>query len=192
MFPQALLSGSGATGSAEQAAEAAEHAFTLCYDLGAQLLAATSAAGSSLPADVDAASAEGHLLALCLEHGRLGAAAGATSAAAAEKLLAAGSRRRGRRAAASDEAADGFDMNQAAVEEVALVQVGGCLGGGVCGWREGASNMGPLMCIAVLAARWFLLTSQALYNCLDPLLLPQLHVYTALNAHVPWLVMPCV
>jgi hypothetical protein len=121
--PQALMSGSTGA-SAEQQAEQAEHAFTLCYELGAQIMAASSASGSSLPADVDSASGEGHLMALCLEHARLAVAAGATSSAAAEKLLAAGSSRRSRRAAASDEPPEGFDMNQAAVEEVALVQVG--------------------------------------------------------------------
>ena len=62
-------------------------AFQRRYELGALLARGAGALGARLPAGVDAAAAGGHLLAACLAHRQLSAAAGQDAGTAASGSL---------------------------------------------------------------------------------------------------------
>jgi hypothetical protein len=71
----------GAQGSASEldSREVFKHA----YDLGALLMSKHASAGGVLPSEVDAHTASGHLMRICLEQQRLSEAPAATSSDAA-------------------------------------------------------------------------------------------------------------
>ncbi len=111
----------------------AEEAFLRSYQLGSELMAAV---GFRLGAELDGEVETGHLFRLCVEHNKLNRAAAATAAAAAaaggvgaagagSRKAVAGSSRRAKGDVIFGEEDSGVDIQQACVEEISLMQVGG-------------------------------------------------------------------